>query len=320
MGNAIGAGSYVAYEEETTEGTPVTPTEKHWVRQFDAMQSLAFEGVEPLDGGDGNMPNSRVLFAKNQDVGGSFTINGYYDTDFVLVLHKHAFGDVVTAGAGPYTYTYSLTKDLPVKPSLTLEFVRGQDGPSSSAEVMAGCRIGKYTRSVSTGGTVQIACDFIGQTAASRSTPTAALSFPTSPSLAYHADVTDFTFNSVQFTDILSATLTIDKKLERSPELGSLTSGAPYMGGLAECTLEIRTRYNSNGPYTALIAGATAAGNMTTTDGAGIIEDTFAKMQVISVSDPISGPGSVEQTVTFRLLSTAASGPVVTVITNTVSP
>lgn len=320
MGNAIGAGAYIAYEEETTEGTEVTPTAKHWVRSFDAAQTLGFDDPEPLGTSDDALPNSRALFVTNQDVGGSFSVNAYYDTDFVLVLHKHAYGAVATAGSGPYTYTYTLTKDVPTKPSLTLEFVRGQDGPASSAEVMAGCRIARYVRSVETGGTVQIAIDFIGQTATDREAPTGSLSYPSGPNLAYHADITNFTFNSTQFTEILSATLTIDKRLERTPQLGSLTSGAPIMGGLAECTLEVRLRYYSNALYTAMTAGTTAAGSLTCTDGTRSIVDTFAKMQVISCSDPIGGAGQVEQTVTFRLLSTAAAGPVSTVITNGVAP
>lgn len=320
MGNAIGAGAYVAYAEETTEGTEVTPTDKHWIRSFDAAQTLGFDDPEPLGCGDDALPNSRALFATNQDVGGSFELTQYYDTDFCLVLYKHAYGAVTTAGAGPYTYTYTLTKDTPTKPSLTLEWVRGQDGPAASAEVMAGCRIMRMVRSVETGGLVTVSVDFMGQTATDREAPTGGLSYPTGPNLATHVDVTAFVFNGTTYGDILSATLTIDKRLERTPQLGSLTSGAPLMGALAECTLEVRLRYYSNDLYTALTAQTTGAGSLTTTDGTRSIVDTFPKMQVVTCTDPIGGPGQVEQTVTFRLLSTASSGPVETVITNGVAP
>lgn len=320
MGNGIGAGAYIAYAEETTEGTEVTPTEKHWVRSFDAAQTPNFDDVEPLGSSDLALPNSHALFVTAKDVGGSFTTNMYYSTDFMLVLHKHAYGTVATAGTGPYTYTYTPSKAQPAKPSLTLEFVRGQGGPSNSAEIMAGCRISRYVRSVDTGGTVQVTCDFIGQTVADRETPTAALSYPSTAQLAYHADVTEFTLAGTTYSEIMSATLTIDRKLERTPSLGSLTSGAPLVGALAEVTLEIRLRYYTNALYTALQAGTTGAGELTTTDGTRSIVDSFPRMQVVAVSDPVTGPGSIEQTVTIRCLSTDSAGPISTVFTNAVAP
>jgi len=198
--------------------------------------------------------------------------------------------------------------------------VRGQGGPSDYAETYNGCRITRLVRSVETGGTVQLTADFIAQTADDRAAPTAALSYESSRTLAYHPEVTNITFNSVQLDNIVSATLTIDKKLARTPELGSLTTGAPVQDALGEVTLEVRVRYYSNVPQIALIAETVAAGSMTTTDGTFSIVDSFPALQVVSVSDPVSGPGMIEQTIMFRCLSDGSDGPVTTVFTNNVAP
>lgn len=320
MGNAIGAGAYVAYDDETTEGTGVTPTDKHWIRSFSASRAPSFEVVEPLGHADDALPNPRALFVQSVESGGSFVMSGYYNTDLMLKLHKHVYGAVATGGAGPYTWTFTLTRALPTKPSMTLEFVRGQGGPTNSAESYNGCRFSRYVRTIQTGGVMEITADFIAQTCDDRAAPTGSLSFPTGQILAYHADLTNFTFNSVQFDEIVSATLTIDRKLTRTPKLGSLTTGAPMIDDLAECTLEIRLRYYTNALQQALIAGTTAAGSLTCTNGTESIVDTFPRMQVVSVSDDVGGPGAIEQTVTFRLLSTPEAGPVSTVVTNSVSP
>ena len=320
MPGAIGAGSYIAYEEETTEGTAVTPTAMHWIDSVDIHAKPSFETVEPLGTNGNAFPAARSLFVTEIQSGGSLACSCYYDTDWCLVLMKHAYGAVATGGSGPYTYTYTLSKAQPVKPSLTLEVVKGTDGPANNAETFAGCRVQRLVRRVSTGSKVVLTADIIAQSAAARTTPTGSLSYPSGPNLAYHADVTAFVFNSVTYTDVMEHVLTVDKALARTPELGSLVTAAPIQDGLGNVTVEVRLRWYSNASYLALQAGTVAAGSCTITDGTRSIVDTYPRMQVIEASEPVSGAGIMEQRVVFQCLDDETDGPVKTVITNGVAP
>lgn len=321
MPGGTGAGSYIAYVEEDTEGTAETPTAKHWIDSESLHVVPSFETSEGIGYSDSDFPSAYNLFVTESQAGGSIACSCYYDSDWALKLQKHAYGAVATSGSGPYTYTFTLSKAVPAKPSLTIERVRApHDGPANSAETFAGCRVARLVREVSSGAKVTFSADIIAQSAAARTTPTAALSYPTGVNLATHADATAFTFNSTTYTDVVSHRLTIEKALARTPQLGSVNTAAPIQDGLGRAMVEVTLRYYSNAPYVALQAGTVAAGSFTLTDGTRSIVDTYPRMRVIACTEPVSGPGIMEQSVTFELLDDATDGPVKTVVTNGVAP
>ena len=320
MANGIGAGTYIGIGEETTEGTAVTPTLFLPVRSGDWKRDIAKEVLEPLGLPGDAIPASRGTFVTADNAGGSFAITGYYNSVLLLTLLKHAFGNVTTAGAGPYTYTYDMTRTQPTKPSLTIEGVIGRGGPSSNAEQYAGSRISKIDFTVSNAAPVVVNVEFMAQATAGRVSPTSP-TFAGSLQPATHNHATDFTFNSVQSTDITSLKLSIDLKHERAPQLGSLTSGAMIQAGLVEVTIEVTQRFYSNANYAAYIAKTEAAGALTITNGTQSMAFSFGALEVMSNSTPPGGAGVIEQTTTYKAHGTTSiPGGVGLVITNAVAP
>jgi hypothetical protein len=264
------------------------------------------------------LPSPREMFVSADNAGGSITKTLYYDNSVDMLMLQHFFGGVVSAGAGPYTWTYGLTVAQPTKPSLTIEVVHGQSGPANSAEVFAGCRLGRMELDVSTGQPAIVTYDVIAQTSGGPSSPTAATYG--AGNLALHNHATNFTFNSVQYSDIMSAKLVLDKKVERTPQLGQLTTGAPQVADVFEGTLEIRTRWVSNTAYSAWLAGTVAAGALTLSDGTRSAVFTFGRLRVQNVQKGVSGPGFQELTITFRLLAVTGNPGAILVLTNAVAP
>lgn len=320
MGIAIGAGSYIGIAEETTEGTAVTPVLFLPIRSGDWGRDIQKEVLEPLGAPGDAIPGSRGTFITADNAGMSFQVTGYYNSVAFLTLLKHAFGEVASAGAGPYTYTYGLTRTQPTKPSLTLEGKLGRGGPGSDAEQYAGSRIGKFTMTVATAAPVVFDFETMSMATAGRVSPTSP-TFAASLKPATHNHATNFTFNSVQSTDVVDLKLSVDLKHERTPAVGSLTSGAMVQAGLVEVTLDVTQRYNTNAQYAALLAKTEAAGSLTITNGTQIMEFSFGLMEVMTQKVSVSGAGVLESVTTYKChATTSIPGGVGLVITNSVAP
>ena len=319
MGNGIGAGARIGIGEESTEGTPVTVTRFLAVRQSSMNRDLALEQVEPLGNETDGIPIARDLFVAADNAGGTVDLTMAYNNEGVMGLLKHAFGTLAIGGSGPssYTYTYTLTRAQPAAPSFTLEQLYGQGGPAAYAEVFAGCRIGKFTLDAQMAKPVVLSMDIMAQTSGGMATATSA-SYSTN-AVMLHNHLINFTFNAVQYASITSCKLIVDKKLERTPKLGSLTSGAMLQAGIADATLEVKLRWASNVSYAAWLAQTTAAGSLTFTNGTASLVLSFAKLQVENVQKGVSGPGMQEITVPFRIMP-AGSDIITAVLTNDVAP
>lgn len=315
--SARGAGSVLGIGEETTEGTAVTPTDFIPVRSMTPLHAVNQEVVEPLGYATDEAPVARDTFTTGIEVGVNFQTNLYYDNG-IMILLKHLFGEVATSGSGPYVYSYEINATKPTKPSLTLEPKLGTGGPAQHGQQYAGVRPTKLTIDASIGQPILTDWETIGMTAASMSAPTS----PTyaNSNLATYNHATTLTFNSANLTDVVGCKLTIDRKLERTPELGTLTSGPVDIGGLVEVMLEVRQRYSSNAAHAALVAGTTAAGAWTITDGTRSFAFTFGRLKVMSVDRAVSGPGQLEFTTMFRCLGTPTNAGVELALTNGVAP
>ena len=313
-----GAGAWLALGEETTEGTSVTVDVFGAFRSANVRATFPREIVEPLGAPGLAIPAASDVYITAHNVAGDITTTARYDDQLTLVLMKHLFGSVATAGANPYTYTYTATRAKPTKPSFTLELVRGTGGTLDRAETFAGCRVSQLVLSASTGGLVECAWSLLGVATEGIATETSP-TFETGRHIATHDHVTSVVFNGGTFEEVMSVQLTINKSLSPTPKLGSLTSSPMQMTGLFECTLVVRHRYTVNTQHTAYQAGTQGTGSVTITDGTRSMVFSFVKLDVDDHQADVTGPGLVEATTTFRALATT-SAPVSLVITNTVAP
>lgn len=317
---AQGAGSWLAIGEETTEGTAVTP---------DAFAAYQSEGIkasfpraphEPLGQPGGAIATNRDMYITTETVGGPVTTGLRYDDMVSLILWKHLFGTVATAGSNPYTYTYTPTRAKPVKPSLTVEIVRGTGGSGTDrAETYSGCRVAEATLSATVGGIVTCAWSIMGiasEGLAAATSPT----FESGRKIVLHNHVTNFTFNSNQFEAITGIDMVIRKALEGTPQLGQLTSGPMQMAGIFECLITVRHRYTENAQQLAYQAGTQGTGSLTITNGTESMVFSFAKLDVEDHTMNVGSTGLIEATTVLRVLSTPSDDGVELVITNTVSP
>lgn len=315
----IGAGAYLGVIAETTEGTPETVTAFAPLRNSTLNREIQRDNPEPMVFAPSSdaLPTQRFTFIVSDNAGGDVSKTLYYDGAVDMLMLQHFFGSVASGGSGPYTWTYGLTIAQPTKPSLTIEVCHGQSGPAA-AEVFAGCRLSRMELDVSVGQPAVLTFGVIAQTSGGPATPTT----PTyeSSNIVLHNHATNFTFNSVQYSDITSAKLVLDKKIERTPQLGQLTTGAPQVAGPLEGTIEVRTRWTTNTAYAALLAGTAAAGALTLTDGTRSAVFTFGRLQVMKVDKGVSGPGFQEVTISFKLLGVNSNPGAVLVLTNGVAP
>ncbi|MGB0973203.1 MAG: phage tail tube protein, partial [Mycobacterium sp.] len=193
-----GAGAWVALGEETTEGTSVTPDIFAAFRTETLKLVAPREGVEPNGMPGGAIPTQRDTFVKEERVEGDLVTTARFDDQLTLILLKHLFGSVTTGGAGPYTYTYTPTRAVPTKPSITVELVRGTGGSGiDRAETFAGCRVARLQLKVTTGGVVECTWGILGISSEGLAAPTSA-TFETGRTVILHNHATNFSFNGSQ--------------------------------------------------------------------------------------------------------------------------
>lgn len=178
------------------------------------------------------MRSPRMALAKNRafvssrfitanEVGGAITVASNYSG--LGLLFEAALGSV--SGAGPYTFATANTL-----PSLTLEQIVGDSGQS---ELYTGCKVNTMTLSLSPGGEVTWAFDFIAKSKGSAgSAGSSSLGTPV-PCEFYEVSVT---YDGTEINTLLrDLTLTLSNNLERRQRLGTLNTAEPVFGSQREC-------------------------------------------------------------------------------------
>ena len=291
-----GLGSKVSLGEESTAGTPVSRTIAVPVLSVDFQQKRESDTLKHLLG-SGTTRNPTSMIDVRKTTTGSVELDAYYKGGGLGMLLKHAIGGVTTTGSGPYTHTYALSAALPN--GLTVAVERGNTGAD---EVHAGCKINRLVISQNFGEPMKVTADFVGMTSASRTGDTPpSMTALTSRFPVKHYHCGQLSFNSVDYK-LKSFTLTIDNKVVPQEELGALTSSEPVFSDFQEITLQVVVAGTSNTLNAAHIAATASDVGLTFSDSPRSLAFTLHNAQITDYSDPISGMGIIEQSLTFRSL------------------
>jgi hypothetical protein len=310
MAYNFGLSTRLSFGEESTAGTPVSTTIGARIRSVDFQEKRQYEDV-PWLVGSGSTRNANAEILTNTDVAGTVELDACYAGGCLGLLLKHALGSVSTTGSGPYAHAVSLAAALPNP--LTIAVERGTSGAD---DVLAGCMINRLTLSCAKGETMRARVDFIGMSAAARTTSTpSALTSLASTYLIKHTHAGVLAFNSVNYT-LKSIEIVIDNKLARVDQLGSANSDQPAITGHQEITIRATLSGTSNTLQAAHRAQTSSDVSITFSDSPRSLAIVGHNATIREYADPISGVGIVEQTVTFRCLGDDTDNGLLVTLTN----
>lgn len=310
----VGRNSTLGFAEEVTWGTPLART--NWLRQVsESLDRVIDRPDRPHLGDFGSASaNRRSRFQAMDNVGGDITTELAYD-DTTLMLLKHALGQVVTSGAGPFVHTFKNIEAL--TEGLTIERIRGFGDAAEETNVFEGMLVDSFALTQNIAEVAQQRYTFIGETEAGRvAAGTPVLNTTFTPVLHLHADATPLTWDGNQF-DVLSWELLGTKNLVRRQQVGSDLTQKPTRGNFEELLLRITREYKGKEFYDGFVAQTpsdvvldyTGPGNFT-------MKITGHNAEIVSAPSPVSGPGIVTETVEFRLFADAVDGGLEIVINN----
>lgn len=303
----FGHGAFIKLGKESTWATSVSTTISNRINDVSLATTQERNRKANL-----SVPASGMLgemFDGFRNVEGSMSLPLYYLGQGQLF--EMAFGALTTTGAGaPYTHTFEPAIGLP---SATIEVQRGS-GLSNQMEKFVGVKVSQFSVSIEAGGEMSASIDFIGKEADARAADVTS-SFGTGTSiLHFHAG--QLSFDGVNY-DVRSMTFTLNNSLERRNVLGSLYTAEQSVGDVREVTMEVTLDTENDTLHTAYLAGTQSDVQIVFTKpgGAGSDSITFicTNALISAYSDPVSGFGRVEQSLTFTGLadSSNAGGKIV---------
>lgn len=306
-GGAIGAG------EESSWGSEASRTKWWPVESNDLERALRREPVAVLVGASG-AATRREHYAAEEMSEGTIRLPWSYQ-DMGLLL-KHALGSSSsgTPSGGLTAHTYSLAASLPA--GLTLESVRGNN--SGGAEEFYGGKINLLRLSCEANGYMVGEIGVMaktGGTRASGSSPTYA-----TPYRILHSHAGQMGFNSANYR-LRRFTLTVDNKLAKVNELGSLYTAEPERGDYTEILFEAELHYTGDALYTAHLAGTESDLTLTFTDPVNnyVFAITVHNAVIHECAAPVNGVGLLTQRVVFRGYTDGTNHGVSIVVTNSQS-
>ena len=282
----LGRGSWIGFAEETTWGTAVSRTNFLSVVSNGLQRTTALTPRSDLKGSSGSAMR-RGHFKGFEEAGGSVVVLATYEN--IGMLCKHSLGTLNTTGAGPYTHTYTLATTLPT--GLTMEGKRGTSG----AEVFEGCKVSTATWECSSGSEMTLSLDVIAETAATRSASSSP-TFVTGERVLHHHSST-LSFDG-QTYDLVSFKCTLNNSIARRNFLGSRVTKEPARSDYSSVQMDLSVEA-ADALYTALHAGTTGDAVVTFASGTKSMAFTLHNAYLTGASDPISGAGIVQQSLTL---------------------
>ena len=301
-----GADAQIGWKSEVTPGTAVVVDTFQPFRSENIKQNIEYLDTQTISA----RKVLRLTKRGSQMVEGGFTTE-LANTDIATLL-KHAFGTVVTAGAGPYTHTFTpgdLTGD-----AMTIQVGR----PASSGTVhpftYAGCKVANWTISASVGEIATLEVGIIGMT------ETTATALATA---SYDSTWEPFVFTEASLSIAGSSVGTVrdvsisgDNAIETRVRLGSGTSKEPLEIGLRDYSGTITTDFDSLTHYNLFTAGTEAALVMTFDNGTEDLVIT-TNVQLTGETPEVSGFDLLAQSLPFRCISSTSDAAAITaVLTN----
>tara|TARA_R110000751_G_scaffold222122_1_gene324438 strand:+ start:5991 stop:6929 length:939 start_codon:yes stop_codon:yes gene_type:complete len=283
-----GAGTAAGVAEESTWGTAVTPA-TNWRYVINADAAPDFTRVQSGRISSGYFAND---VEAAEDASASLSLEMTYEN--LGMWLEHALWSVAaTTGTGPYTHVYNGSDNSPI--GLTLHVVLGDSG---NGRQMVGSLVNTWSLAISVGTPfMTLGLEMIGKqvTQISAATPT----YGAGDEVVSGLDAALMSWNSNTFC-LRSITINGSNGLERRRCLSESTTAKPQP--VSERTIDIEFELDFNANITTDFAARVEANASIVFTGSGNNVMTFLmrNMLILSVSDPISGPGVVTQRVTAR--------------------
>lgn len=308
-----GLESYLGAGIESTWGTAVSRTNWLRVSNLSLQRTLDIQKNPHLGTSGQTSNNQRGHFTASDQSGGGFEFPAAYDDSTVLIV-AHAMGAVADAGAGPFTHTITLDTTSSELAALTLE--QGKGG--GKAEVFEGGTIPGFEFRIAAGEIAKIIVPGVIAETSGGLVAQGSPSFATS-SFIKHNQAGQFGFNSLLW-DLVSISIKVERMHAERMLLGSLNTKKPCPSDFVKVTGTLVIELGAESTYginTAWLAGTQGDATLTFT-GAGnnVLAITLQNMYVNNVSDPVSGPGVIQQTVTFTCESDGTDEGLKFVFTN----
>ena len=283
-----GAGTAAGVAEETTWGTAVTPA-TNWRYVTNADAAPDFTRVQSGRISSGYFAND---IEAAEDASASLGLEVTYENLGLWIEHA-LWSTVATTGSGPYTHVYNGSDTQPV--GLTLHVVLGDSG---NGRQMVGALVDTWEFSISVGTPFLIlSLGLIGKqvTQVSAATP----SYGSGDEVVSGLDAAKMSWNSNTFC-LRTFTVRGSNGLERRRCLGESPTAKPQP--TSERTVEVEFELDYDANITTDFAARVEADASIVFTGTGNNALTFLmrNMLILSVSDPIQGPGVVTQRVRAR--------------------
>ena len=305
-----GADGQLGLVTEVTPGTAVTVTKFFPIRSENIKHNIDYIDTQTISARHTVRLTRRAI----QSIEGGFSTELPNTT--LATLLKHMFGAVSTAGAGPYTHTYTpgdLTGD-----AMTVQVGR----PASSGTVhpftYAGCKVSNWTIAATVGEFATLEVGLIGM---SETTATALAT------ASYDTAWAPFTFReaavSIAGSTVATArdfTLSGTNAIENRHRLGSATSLQPLQIGIRDYSGTVTTDFDALTHYNLFVNGTEAALVLTFDNSPSGGSETLTitcNVQFTGETPELSGFELLGQPLPFRCISSTSDAAAITaVLTN----
>lgn len=294
MAAAVGHGAFVGFGEESSYGTEAARA--NWMRVNSiSIKRERMKQILPDLGSYGQASsNPREFFVERDDVVGGFGVVMSYD-DSTLLLLKHLLGAVATGSGPPYTHTFTLASPGPT--GLTIEAAPGNTPGFNHAQQFVGCRLSSGVITIVPGKPLTMDLTVMGRTSGGLE----AIGSPTltAPSRIYQHQAGAITLGATTVA-LKQMVIRIDRGLARLPEVGSLHTSAPTEERLS-IEIELKAAWQANKFHTNWFADTQEDLAVTFTGPSSkSMVITAHNCLVMDTSEPVSGPGVIEQTIKLK--------------------
>lgn len=290
-----GQHAWIGVGEESTYGTEVARSNFLEVARCSLRRIHNTKPTSRLGrtGQASNMPREFVVV--NDLVEGSIAWPLAYDDSSILML-KHLLGANTTTGSGPYVHALTLASPSPI--GLSLEYSPGP-GPFDAAEQITGINFSRGTITITPGEEIMCEVECIGRTHAGFEAPGTPTFSSNGERIFQHQLTAGYTLGGTTI-ELMSATITLDRNIDRLMELGTLFTQKPVERGQLSVTIDLTAAWQRSDFHTKHYADTQGDFTATFTSGSKSLVLTAHNCIVEDVSNPVESAGMIEQRVRLR--------------------
>jgi hypothetical protein len=302
-----GLAAQVGYKTETTWGTAVTVDRFIPAMASNLTPNLEIDDVVSESIWVGKLVASTADITQGNQIAKPSVGHEVFDRSIGLLL-KHMFGGVVTAGAGPYTHTFTPADMYGL--GLTVQMGIPDVGGTVRPFTYAGAKVTGWEIKVAVGEVATMGIDFIAK---SQATATALATASFASGMVPHR----FTGTAVTIggsaANVKGISLKGDTKMEARNFLGTTSSAEPIETDQWEFTGELDMEFESLTNYALFTAATDTAVVATMTTGSNTLVFTTNARFMQTAPEVSRGPTQLK--LPFRCIRSSTTGADSTAIT-----